>query len=155
MLLDFLFNLKVGDSPTLLSLPSKNVHSLRDLLLLLSLLSAFSFSLLLGIKHPEFGIDLLLLNGLLELGPLVHELLFSFKLATGDHELGLLLSQVISLHLKLSVVGLLNHLLALGLSLLLDGVESFSHFASDLFRGLEVIHELLLVLFVFGGKKGC
>ena len=155
LLLDFLFSLNVGDSPTLLSLPSKNVHSLRDLLLLLSLLSAFSFSLLLRIKHPEFGIDLLLLDGLLELGPLVHELLFSFKLATSDHELGLLLSQVISLHLKLSVVGLLNHLLTLGLSLLLDGVESFSHFASDLFRGLEVIHELLLVLLVFGGKKGC
>ena len=129
-------------------LPSEDVEGLLDLLLLEGALLLLSREFLLMVEHPEFGVDLLLNDGLLHLLSLVHELLFSFDLGSGDHEGGLLLSQVIGLHFEFPLESVLNHLGPLFFSLLLQGVESTGHFRSDLLWSFKIRQEFLLVLFI-------
>lgn len=66
--------------------------------------------------------------------------------------MSLLSSEVIRLHLELSVESLLNHSCFLLLPLGVELIESSSHLLSYLLGGLHVGKEFLLELLVFVGK---
>ena len=102
----FVFNL-LGLSDSIL-LPGEDVQSLLDLLFLGSSFILLSLDFLLVVEHPEFGIDLLLNNSLFQLGLFVHKLLLPLNLGSSDHECGLLLPEVIGLHLELTLEGMLD-----------------------------------------------
>jgi hypothetical protein len=132
-------------------LPGENVESFLDLLLLVGSLLLLSLHFLLVVEHPEFGVDLLLNDGLLQLMFLVHELLFSFNLGSCDHESGLFPSQVIGLHFELPLECVLNLLGPLFFSLLLESIESIGHFSSHLLWSFKISQKFLLVLFILCG----
>ena len=134
-------------------LPGEDVQSLLHLLFLGRSLILLPLDLLLVVEHPEFGVDLLLDNGLFELGLFVHKLLLPLDLGSSDHEGGLLLPQVVGLHLELALEGVLHQLGSLFLSLRFQGVESLGHLGSDLFWSLESSHELLLVHLILRGQN--
>lgn len=132
-------------------LPCENVKSLLNLLFLCCSLILLSLDFLLMIEHPQLGVDLLLNDRLFELGFLVHELLFSLELGSGNHESGLLLSQVVGLHFEFPLEGVLHELGPLLFALLLQGVQSIGHLGSDLLGSFEGRHKFLLINFVLGG----
>lgn len=134
-------------------LPGENIQSLLDFLLLLFSLCFFSLYLLIMVKHPEFGINLLLEDVLFKFHLFIHELLFPFDLGTGDHEVGFFTSQIIGLHFEFPLKSMLDLLLSLLFSLILQGGESFSHFGSDLFWRFKIIHKFFFILFVLSGQK--
>ena len=134
-------------------LPIQDIECSCYLLFLLYCLSLLSVDLLVVFEHPEFGVDLLLKDLLFELCLLIHELLFSFDLSSGNHESGFLLSELISFHFKLSFESLLDLKLPFFLSLSSKTLDSLGHLGSDLFEGLKLVHEFFLILLVLCGKK--
>jgi len=122
---------------SLLSLPVEDVDCLLDFLLLVSGFSLLSLCFLFSIKHPKLCIDLFFNNLILKLGSLVHQLLFSFELATSYHELSFFFPQFIGFHLELSIKGSGNHFLSLLLSGILKGGKSLCHLFSYLFGSFK------------------
>jgi hypothetical protein len=108
LLSSFFFSVNLFCLSNCILLPSENIESLLNLLFLCCSLILLSFNFLLMIEHPQLGVDLLLNDRLFELGFLVHELLFSLELGSGNHESSLLLSQVVSLHFEFSLEGVLH-----------------------------------------------
>ena len=80
-------------------------------------------------------------------------MLFSLELATGDHELGLLLAELISLHLEFSIHGLVAVGIFLNFPLGFEALKLLSHLLADLLWGLERCKEFLFILLIFVGKK--
>ena len=138
----------------LLNLPSKNVHRVFDALVLLDGFFTLTLSLLLTIEHPQLGIDLLFSNGVLKFRPLVQQLLFTLKLATSDHELSFLLTEIVSFHFEFALVRLVDGLLPLDITLLLDLAKTVSHFCPHLLRSLQRIHKFDFVLLVLRRQQG-
>lgn len=121
-------------------------------MLLLSLCD-FAFKLLLGVKGVQLCIDLFFEHALLNLAPLVNELLLAFDLRTHNVELRVFLSQSIVAHLKLLVELALDESLAFILAIGFQLLQALVHVLADLLRGLLFIVELLFVHAVFSGEK--
>lgn len=136
-------------------LPVQDAESLLDLFLLLSSFSLFSSQFLFAVEHPEFGVDLLLDNLVFHFLSFVHQLLFSLELGAGGHEVGLLPSKIVSLHLELSVESLLDCLCFLELSLGVEFVEAGGHLLPNLLWSLHIGKEFLLVLVILSCQDCC
>ena len=121
-------------------------------MLLLSLCD-FAFELLLGIKGVQLRIDLFFEHALLNLAPLVNELLLAFDLRTHNVELRVFLSQSIVAHLELLVELALNESLAFILAIGFQLLQALVHVLPDLLRSLLLVVELLFVHAVFSSEK--
>lgn len=117
--------------------------SLRDL----------TFELFLGIKGVQLRIDLFFEHALLNLAPLVNELLLAFDLRTHNVEFRVFLSQSIVAHLELLVELALDESLAFFLAIGFQLLQALVHVLADLLRSLLLIVELLFVHAVFSSEK--
>lgn len=135
------------------SLPGKNINCFLNLCSFIMGLSLFSLNFLFLVKHPKLSVNLLLNNGLFNFTLFVHKLLFSFNLASSNHEISFFFSKLICLHFELSIKSMLDKCLPLVFTLVLQSSQSFGHFGSDLLWGLKGSKEFLLIDFIFVSKK--
>ena len=152
LLLDEFLLLLALDLPRV-PLPVENGHGVTNLLLLLASLSHLSFELLLGVQLPELSIDLLLKHLLLDLAALIDQLLLPLDGSSVVVELSILASQSIILRLEFGILAAGDLIIALSLTLGLQGLQTLKHLLTHLLRSLHVVVELLLIDAILGGEK--
>ena len=136
-------------------LPVEDAECFQLFLILVFDLVLLSLDLLLVVEFPELGEDLLFEDVPLEFLLLVHQLLFSLDLAAGDHELGLLLPQLVGFHFEFTLQGLSNAIVSLLVPCSLEDVELLLHPRPDLSRSFQLHEELLLkALLLFSEHLG-
>lgn len=128
-----------------LLLPLQDSHGVLDLCFLLCLLLNFTFELLLAVKLPQLGVDLLFKHALLVQATFINKLLLPLDRSAKVVELRVLLTQVIVRCLELHVETFLYFSLAFLLSDSLEFLETFPHLLTDLLGSFKVIVKLLLV----------
>jgi hypothetical protein len=84
-------------------LPSENVDGFLNFASFFSCFTLLSLDFLFLIKHPKLSINLFFNNVLFNFVLFIHQLFFSFDLATCNHEIGLFFSQFICFHFEFSV----------------------------------------------------
>ena len=138
---------------TCLFLPVEDSHGVPDLLLLLTGFLHFTLQFLLCVKLPELSIDLLFEHLLLNITPLVNELLLAFDGRAIVVELGVFLAESIVLGLELHVLAASHLISSLLLTLVFESLEALKHLLTDLLRSFEVVVKFLFIDAVFGGQQ--
>ena len=134
-------------------LPVEDGHGVPDLLLLLTGFLHLTLQFLLCVKLPELSIDLLFEHLLLNITPLVNELLLAFDGCAIVVELGVFLAEGIVLGLELHVLAASHLISSLLLTLVFESLEALEHLLTDLLRSFEVVVKFLFIDAVFGGQQ--
>ena len=134
-------------------LPVENRHGVPNLLLLLTSLLHLALQFLLSIELPQLSVDLLFEHFLLDIAPLVNELLLALDSRTIVIELGVFLAQGVILGLELHVLAAGHLICSLLLPLGLQGLKALEHLLTNLFRSFEIIVKFLFIDAVFGGQQ--
>ena len=96
---------------------------------------------------------MLLEHLLLNISPLVNELLLALDSRAIVVELGVLLAECIVLSLELHVLAASHLICSLLLTLVLESLETFEHLLTDLLRSFEVVVKFLFIDAVLGGQQ--
>ena len=96
---------------------------------------------------------MLLEHLLLNITPLVNELLLALDGRAIVVELSIFLAEGIVLGFELHVLAASNLICSLRLTLVFEGLEAFKHLLTDLLRSFEVVVKFLFIDAVFGSQQ--
>lgn len=152
LLADELFFLLALDISRLL-LPVKDSHRVFDFLLLLAGLSHLSLKFFLGIELPQLSVNLLLHHLLLNVPPLVNQLLLTLDCRSVIVKLLIFTAQSVVLSLEFHVLAALDFILALLLSFAFEHLQTLEHLLANLLRRLKIVVKFLFVDAILSCKE--